>query len=381
MALYVVLATAAIYTHYFAFFLLLALSLAFFIDQLLVLPRRARRAEDGSEPLSYLDGVGRGPVLGFVAANVVVLVLYLPWMSTLITRLTIDTSYWEGALKLGEALRHIGISFIGGETILEEQAVRLLAPYAVATALLIPPLVWRNSGQIRTALYALLWLTVPIAGVLLLASLVPKFNARYVMIALPGLILLWAAGLAELSAFSDWNLLRGFSTHGAGFAFPICHHGDARAVRRLRIRRPQLVHRPCLHQSGVAAACGLRARAELERQGDEDGSDTQVVLVSGHAWPVWNYYAPDLAAVAPAGPGDSRRERRARLHEQRDPPARRTDGQVQRVAGRMAGRDRRSDGHRALAAQPRRARGRDRNRNSGNCNSATTPTWTPTPYS
>ncbi len=293
LALYVVLATAAIYTHYFAFFLLLALSLAFFIDQLLVLPRRARRAEDGSEPASYWNGVGRGPVLGFVAANVVVLVLYLPWMSTLITRLTIDTSYWEGVLKLGEALRHIGVSFVGGETILEEQAVRLLAPYAVATALLIPPLVWRNFGQIRTALYALLWLTVPIAGVLLLASLVPKFNARYVMIALPGLILLWAAGLAELSAFSDWNLLRGFSTPAralrslfaitvtlvlfAGFVFADVNWFTDPAFTKAEWR--QLVD---------------YVRAELERQGDEDGSDTQVVLVSGHSWPVWNYYAPDL---------------------------------------------------------------------------------------
>ena len=295
-SLYVLVATAAIYTHYFAFFLLTALAIAFLVDQLILLPRLLGRPSDIRADRASLPGAMRGPVLGFMVANAVVLVLYLPWMSTLFTRLTIDTSYWEGALKLGEALRHIGISFIGGETILEEQAVLLLAPYAIATAALIPPLVWKNPGQTRTALYAVLWVTVPIAGVLLLASLAPKFNARYVMIALPGLILLWAAGLAELSAFSNWNLLRGFRTPAAAIrsAFAI-------ALTLVLFAGFLFADRNWFTDPAFTKAewreLARYVHAQLENEDDEAARDSQVILVSGHAWPVWNYYAPELSPL------------------------------------------------------------------------------------
>ncbi len=55
---------------------------------------------------------------------------------------------------------------------------------------------WRSgaTGR-RLLLYAGLWLVAPIIAVLALAYNVPKFNARYVMLALPGLLLIWAAGL------------------------------------------------------------------------------------------------------------------------------------------------------------------------------------------
>lgn len=292
-AIYVIVATAAIYTHYFAFFLLLALAFAFLVDQLFLLPRRQSGRPNAARTQQADAEILRAPVLGFAVANLIVFLLYVPWISTLITRLTIDTSYWEGALKLGEALRHIGISFIGGETILEEQATLLLAPYAIATAALIPPLVWRNPRQIRTALYAVLWLTVPIAGVLLLASLVPKFNARYVMIALPGLILLWAAGLAELSAFSDWNLLRGFRSPSAAIR-------SAFAITLTTVLFAGFVfadHNWFTDPAFTKAEWRELAqfvRTELENRGDEEAEDSQIILVSGHAWPVWNYYAPDL---------------------------------------------------------------------------------------
>ena len=69
-----------------------------------------------------------GPLLAFLAANAAVLLLYVPWLMALFRQLALDTSYWEGAFKLGEAVRHIGNSFIGGETMLETQATALLIP-------------------------------------------------------------------------------------------------------------------------------------------------------------------------------------------------------------------------------------------------------------
>ena len=46
---YVLVATAAVYTHYFAFFLLLALALAYLVDQLFVLPRIKAQTDDAGQ--------------------------------------------------------------------------------------------------------------------------------------------------------------------------------------------------------------------------------------------------------------------------------------------------------------------------------------------
>ena len=293
-ATYVAVATAAIYTHYFAFFLLFALSVAFFIDQLILLPYLLRRRNPDIAPASAAYGVVRGPLLAFLAANAAVLLLYVPWLMALFRQLALDTSYWEGAFKLGEAVRHIGNSFIGGETMLETQATALLIPYALMTVALLPALLWRNPSQWRAALYSVLWLAAPIAAVLFLASMAPKFNARYVMIALPGLLLLWAAGLVELSAFSNWNLLRGFRS------FTAAPRSTVAIILTLAILAG-FVHAdrnwftdPAFTKSEWRELSQY-VRSQIKRgpTGEADGTD-QIILVSGHAWPVWNYYAPDL---------------------------------------------------------------------------------------
>ncbi|NJN84367.1 MAG: hypothetical protein HC802_20195, partial [Caldilineaceae bacterium] len=209
---YVLVATAAVYTHYFAFFLIFALAIAFLIDQAL---RRFRlrqprlngfraggpeigEVEIGAANVGGTPNPGRSPLPLFLLANLLVLLLYLPWFAVLFTRLSVDTSYWQGQLKIGEALRHIAISFITGETVLESQAIQLLWPYALLTGVALTALLLKRPTQYRTLHYAVLWLILPIIGVLLLALVVPKFNARYAMIALPGLILAWSAGLAAL---------------------------------------------------------------------------------------------------------------------------------------------------------------------------------------
>ena len=205
LTLYVVVAVAAIYTHYFAFFVLAALGIAFYVSQLLLIPRLEKRDMPESPVESAMQTRSWRLLGGFLLANVAVIVLYLPWLNTLVTRLNIDASYWEGIFKLQDAQRHIAVSFIGGETMREEQAAWLIAPMLLVTLFLFAVLVWRNPKQYRTALYAAAWTIAPITGVLLLASFAPKFNARYVMIALPGLIVLWSAGLTQLGAPIQWR--------------------------------------------------------------------------------------------------------------------------------------------------------------------------------
>ena len=75
-----------------------------------------------------------------------------PWLPAMLTRYRVDASYWQGALKLNEALRHVAISWTTGapETMLEADAVRWL------------PVV--RSGAASRRRRADLWLTAPTAG-------------------------------------------------------------------------------------------------------------------------------------------------------------------------------------------------------------------------
>src|SRR5690606_26136129 len=146
-ATYVVVATAAIYTHYFAFFLLMALALAYLLDQLFILPRLKGMAEPADADADLPSTIRPRPLMGFVLANLVVLAPYPPWITTLLTRLSVDASYWDGQLKVGEAIRHVAISFTSGETVLESVATRLLIPYGVLTLISTAALLMRRSVQ------------------------------------------------------------------------------------------------------------------------------------------------------------------------------------------------------------------------------------------
>ena len=287
---YVAVATAAVYTHYFAFFLLLALGIAFIADQLMSIPVRGYGSASPSAHVENGSKHVRDALLGFLLANILVLVLYLPWFAALITRLSVDSSYWQGEFKYDEALRHIAISFIGGETMLETQAINWFAPFALLTAVLLAALLLLKPRQWRTVLYSLLWLAVPVAAVLMLASIVPKFNARYVMIALPGLLLIWGAGLerflrpthsATAQSSSLEYVLR--PTIGAVLASILL-------VSFLYADRNWFMDPAFTKAEWRHLAEYVRARMNTTESGNND----VVVLVSGHAWPVWNYYAPDL---------------------------------------------------------------------------------------
>ncbi len=280
-------AIAAIYTHYFAFFLLMAFGSAFLFEQWRASGRHCWQA-----------------IRTFLLANLLVLILYLPWFTALFTRLAVDASYWQGQLKLWEALRSVAISFTSGQTVQEMQAVPLLIPYAVVTLLALLFLTWQPQRGFEESLrtpgcplgptfrilsYTLPWLLLPIVAVLLLASFAPKFNARYVMIALPGLILVWVAGFSKRPERRDWRLEIGYShlisnlqsllaTLSIIFMLATCLYAD----------RNWFVNPAFTKDEWREVAAFLHARIQ---------SDEIVILVSGHAWPVWHYYAPDIPAL------------------------------------------------------------------------------------
>ena len=287
---YVAAGAAAAYTHYFAFFLLAAFSIGFLVEILLASSRPQVQPGRAVGNRTYGEA-GRGrAIMALVLANAAVLLLYAPWLSALLTRLQVDASYWQGRLKPGEALRHVLISFVTGETVLEGQAVWLaaLALLVVAAAAL---LTWRRVPALRPGLrFALLWAVVPAAAVILLAAFAPKFNARYATAAVPGVLLLAALALGGL--------------------IPAAGTADAARARRATLLAGAgagLILLISLYAVGNWYWNGLFTKAQWRELAGELRSrlrpeEETVVLVSGHAWPVWEYYAPDMPAVRlPAG--------------------------------------------------------------------------------
>lgn len=270
-AAFVLTALAALYTHYFALFLLVAYGLCAILA-----------LATGRTP-----GAGKLATrwLSLAGAFALIAIGYLPWLPAMLTRYRVDASYWQGELKLGEALRHIAISLTVGapETILEGDAVRWLPWFALALLVALAGLAlssWR-----RRAALLLVVLVVPVILVLVLASRNPKFNPRYLMLASPAYLLLLAGGAAA------W--------------FERAHGGLARRARPALAALPAVILAPALITSVVGWANWFGDPAFTKAQWrqlaayvrSEIGPDERVVLVSGHAAPAWDYYAADLSPL------------------------------------------------------------------------------------
>jgi len=191
---YSLVAAAALYTHYFAAFLLVAHAL-----YALILLRQHHWPKILRIRLLYAFGLTA--------------LLFAPWLATLFSRLGDDPSYWPGALKLNEALRKVIISFTVGETVFEQIGWWLALGYGLIFILGIvawiitnrqhpkphyPPFTLNNSQLIINNLLSLLfWLFIPIALILLLSYQSPKFNPRYALLSYPAFILLLTLALTQ----------------------------------------------------------------------------------------------------------------------------------------------------------------------------------------
>ena len=196
---YVLTIAAAVYTHYFAFFLVIAHAL-----YILYLWWGQIRFGRPLKPSIWIS----------IAITVFILILYLPWLPFLVTRYGVDTSYWPGALKLGEVARKLFIAFSLGETVTEGVAKWLALGYGLILLIGLIALLRsalhparRSQGTVYASsctlgkdslVFLLLYLLLPIVLVLLLVQRTPKFNPRYAMLASPAGILLIAGGLSCL---------------------------------------------------------------------------------------------------------------------------------------------------------------------------------------
>jgi mannosyltransferase len=281
-AAFILASLAALYTHYFALSLLVAYALCSILVLLIAGARSTERSQSDLTGLEDLSGLGVHLAAGrrsvaLVASFALVGLGYLAWLPAMLTRYRVDASYWQGQLKLVEALRHIAISFTTGaaETMLEGDAVRWLPWFGLALVAALVGLAltsWRS----RAALLVVV-LVVPIALILMLASRNPKFNPRYLMLVSPAYFLLLAGGVTA------W--LR-----------------RARNGRLALAAVPALILAPVLVTSiaGVGSWFGDPAFTKAQWREvaayvrSQIGPGERVVLVSGHAAPAWDYYAADI---------------------------------------------------------------------------------------
>ncbi len=271
--LYALWATLALYTHYFAGFVIGALALAW------LWPGQGLRVLDANEWSRQR--------LRFAAAHGLAALAFAPWAVIMLRRLGDDSSYWQGRLKLGEALSETAARFVGGET-LPEAAALLPALVVLALTTAGALLLWRRAPQRRLALrVGALWLLVPVSAVLALAWFTPKFNVRYVFAALPGLLLIWAqladalvhrAGAAGDGASRRWRWQQALGLLTIAGLLGIFVWSTSNWFTQPRYAKAQ-----------------WRQLTEFLRPRLQEGES--VFLVSGHAWPVWEYYAPDIPAT------------------------------------------------------------------------------------
>lgn len=273
---YTLTSIAAVYTHYFAFFLL-----AFHAIYLLISWWAA-----GFRP--------RHVVLGGLASGLSILLAYLPWLPHLLARYQTDVSYWPGQLKLLEIVVDIAISFVGGESVRESTGIILAFSYGLILLLSLASLLQQAAadeenreaevnGRLPASygalLFLALYLLLPPALIVAMSYNAPKFNARYVMISHPAFLLLLAGGLASL-----WRR----RTSGLGNAA----RGAASSLALLFLLATAAYADRNVYADPAFARSDFRAVAEVLNQ--QVGPDETVILVSGHTFPVFDYYAPNI---------------------------------------------------------------------------------------
>jgi len=296
---------AAVYTHYYAFFLVAFQALFF----LLIWAARYL------PPLSKTgEGRGGGKLLTGLAAFAAIGLAYLPWIGYALNRLVADTSYWEGTLALSTIVRQTMLAFSTGHTVVESQAQWIAAGYAVLLVVGVVAGVKKHEARAEATsadeplppascplLFTVLYLVIPILLLFAISYARPKFHPRYLMLASPAFLLLVSRSMFQVSRFtfhvpsSPQHATRNtqhvphftshvsrLTDHGSRITFALCS-----ILFVLCSSAYSLSH---YYTNTVYVRDDFRsvARYVLARQ----TADEAVILTSGHLRPVFDYYYP-----------------------------------------------------------------------------------------
>ncbi len=273
---YTLLATAALYTHFYSGFVLLALNLAFGLDWLL------RRIELGRRPAPQHTR----SLACWLGAQAAALLLFAPWLPIVAAQLDVNATYWHGAVHWKEVVGQTLRAFSVGETLRGSWAQGAVWSMLGLALLGTLSLVWRQRNRLAAALLWL-WMLVPTLILIAITFNRPKFAPRYLLNVLPAFLLLVSAGV-------HW-LLRLIRRHRFGpaswtaltlLAVPtlIVVGATTRALKSHYL--DDTLYRP-----------DMRGVAEYI-QAHETGNDL-IVLVGGYTYPAFTYYYDGPSTVLP----------------------------------------------------------------------------------
>ncbi len=259
LSLYVLLLVLAVYTQYYAWFLVAAHVL---FAGLAALAHRHRRP------------AFRLLTAGWAAA----LLAFLPWVRFVFIRLEADRSYWKGTLPFSRVVDSMLALWGTGQTAPPWLAgmvplAALILVVGGCGALLLDHRVPRHRAW-PTVLLLGAWITVPLVGLVLVSWGRPKYHPRYLLLTIPAYWLGVAALVGRLIG-ERGNQRRPLGAVAAAFVFGL-------AVSLSLLADANVYFNPAFTKDDWRQVARF---LEKSRRPDEP-----ILLVSGHAFPVFTYY-------------------------------------------------------------------------------------------
>ena len=265
---YLIFGIAALYTHYYAAFTLLALNFAF----LAVLACRART----KRPIPNAQYL-----ISFYLSQLIILIAFVPWLPAAIRQATTNVTYFPGRVGWQTVVSDTLRAFATGDaapTALAAWAAGAMGVLAIIGAFAEQPGTTRLNRVIAALLVA-----APMAVMAVIAWQKPKFAPRYLIEALPAFYLLVSAGMVA----SNKQRISGWKTCG-------------RIVAIISIGILCITNILSLHATYFDPA---RQRPDVRSvaayiMANEQLGDV-IVLLSGHQLPVFDYYYRGLNTQYP----------------------------------------------------------------------------------
>jgi len=264
---------AALYTHYYAVFTLLALNLAFWAT----LACRMKRVP--SRNAQY--------AICFWLSQLVIVAGFAPWLPAALQQAVSNVTYFPGRIGwqtvVGDTLRAFAVGD-AAPTTLAALTLSVMLGLAVVGVFAEQPGTTRLNRVVVT-----LCVAAPLAAMSIIAWHKPKFASRYLIEALPPFYLLVGAGFTALWRFAG----RGVILSGARRTVVLVCTGSLLVFSVISLRATYFDtarQRPDVR----SAAAYITAN---EQPGDV------IVLLSGHQSPVFGYYYRGASAVVPMPDG------------------------------------------------------------------------------